>query len=154
MKVLDYGFVELVSKTGHIGGSVVDAARCSYGSEGDDLGERDRKLIRQPLEEFHRTVSRSSFMRRLSSTPTKVAYELTFSAADSPRWNHSASGCTSNPSFLLQLNATAPIVRIAASGEVASVSISIMMLEYFKTAPLHHPQADPPLNQRQTSYCP
>lgn len=52
MNVLDHGFVELISKTGHAS-MVVDAARCSYGSGSDDLGDKDQKLIRFLLGNGH-----------------------------------------------------------------------------------------------------
>ncbi len=61
MKVLDHGFVELVSKTGHVGASVVDSARCSFGSKGDDLGERDRKLIASLLGNGHSSPFRHAY---------------------------------------------------------------------------------------------
>lgn len=60
MQVLDHGFVELVTKTGHPG-MVVDAARCSYGSSGDDMGERDRKLVRYLLGNGHTSPFRHHF---------------------------------------------------------------------------------------------
>lgn len=60
MKVLDHGFVELVERTGHLT-RVVDAARCSYGSSGDDMGERDRKLIRFLLGNGHTSPLRHFF---------------------------------------------------------------------------------------------
>jgi thymidylate synthase (FAD) len=61
MKVLDHGFVELVSKTGHVGPSVVNAARCSYGSDSDELGERDQKLVRYLLNNGHTSPFRHAF---------------------------------------------------------------------------------------------
>lgn len=61
MKVLDHGFVELIAKTGNVGGSVVDAARCSLGSRSDDLGERDRKLIAFLLGNGHTSPFRHAF---------------------------------------------------------------------------------------------
>lgn len=60
MKILDHGFVELVEKTGHRT-MVVDAARCSYGSKGDELGERDRKLIAFLLGNGHTSPFRHFF---------------------------------------------------------------------------------------------
>ena len=50
---LDLGFVRLVSVTENPGHHVVNAARCSFGSSGDDLGERDRKLIKYLLGNGH-----------------------------------------------------------------------------------------------------
>lgn len=61
MEVLDHGFVKLVNKTGHIGASVVNSARLSFGSEGDDGGERDRKLIRYLLGNGHTSPLRHAF---------------------------------------------------------------------------------------------
>ena len=61
MKVLDHGFVQLVSKTGHVGLSVTNAARCSYGSTSDDLGEKDRKLIAYLLSHGHTSPFRHAF---------------------------------------------------------------------------------------------
>lgn len=61
MEVLDHGFVELVSKTGHVGPSVVDSARVSTGSTGDGMGERDRKLIRYLLGNGHTSPFRHAF---------------------------------------------------------------------------------------------
>jgi thymidylate synthase (FAD) len=61
MKILDHGFLELVSKTGAVGGSVVDAARCSLGSRSDDLGERDRKLIAFLLGNGHTSPFRHAY---------------------------------------------------------------------------------------------
>lgn len=52
-EVLDHGFVRLVDRTGAPGLRVVDAARCSYGSDSDDLGERDRKLVKFLLGNGH-----------------------------------------------------------------------------------------------------
>lgn len=60
-KVLDHGFVELVSKTPNAGLSVVRAARCSYGSEGDSLGERDRKLIKYLMGNGHTSPFRHAY---------------------------------------------------------------------------------------------
>ena len=60
MKVLDHGFVELVDCTGHAGQRVVDAARCSFGSESDE-GERDRKLIAYLLGNGHTSPFRHAF---------------------------------------------------------------------------------------------
>lgn len=60
MKVLDHGFVELVTKTGHQS-MVVDAARCSFGSQGDDLGDKDRKLIAYLLGDGHTSPFRHHF---------------------------------------------------------------------------------------------
>lgn len=45
MQVLDHGFVELVSRTGHPGLAVVNAARCSYGKSKSTVDDADRKLI-------------------------------------------------------------------------------------------------------------
>lgn len=53
MKVLDHGFVELIDKTGHIGLSVVNAARCSYGASSETMEDRDRKLVRFLLDNGH-----------------------------------------------------------------------------------------------------
>lgn len=53
MKVLDHGFVELVDKSGHPGLSAVRAARCSFGSESDEMGEKDRKLVAYLLGNGH-----------------------------------------------------------------------------------------------------
>ena len=61
MKVLDHGFVELVSKTTNPGLSVVRSARCSYGSEGDDLGEKDRKLIKYLMGNGHTSPFRHAY---------------------------------------------------------------------------------------------
>ena len=52
LNVLDHGFVRLVQTQGHAR-ITVDAARCSYGSQGDDLGDKDRKLIRFLLSNGH-----------------------------------------------------------------------------------------------------
>lgn len=60
MQVLDHGFVELVGKTGHMSTSVIDAARCSYGSESGDL-ERDQKLVRFLLGNGHTSPFRHAF---------------------------------------------------------------------------------------------
>jgi len=61
MKVLDHGFVRLSSKTGHVGLSVVEAARCSFGSEADDMGERDRKLVKYLLGAGHTSPFRHAY---------------------------------------------------------------------------------------------
>lgn len=50
--VLDKGFVALVQTQGHAG-IVVDSARCSFGSTGDDLGEKDQRLIRYLSDHGH-----------------------------------------------------------------------------------------------------
>ncbi len=60
MQVLDHGFVELISKTGHLRTSVVDAARCSYGSESGDI-EKDQKLVRFLLANGHTSPFRHAF---------------------------------------------------------------------------------------------
>lgn len=75
MKVLDHGFVELVSKTGHAT-MVVDAARCSYGSSGDDLGERDRKLIRFLLGNGHTSPFRHFFFTLHIKAPLFVFRQM------------------------------------------------------------------------------
>lgn len=59
--VLDQGFVDLVARTGHPGLSVVNAARCSYGSESDNMEERDKKLVRYLLEHGHTSPFRHAF---------------------------------------------------------------------------------------------
>lgn len=61
MKIFDHGFVELIAKTGSVGGSVVDAARCSLGSKSDALGERDRKLIAFLLGNGHTSPFRHAY---------------------------------------------------------------------------------------------
>jgi flavin-dependent thymidylate synthase len=61
VRVLDHGFIELISRTGHVGASVVNAARCSFGSEGDKLGERDQKLIAFLLGNGHTSPFRHAF---------------------------------------------------------------------------------------------
>lgn len=61
MEVLDHGFIKIVSKTGHIGPSVVDAARVSFGSTGDGMGEKDRKLIAYLLGNGHTSPFRHAF---------------------------------------------------------------------------------------------
>tara|TARA_R110000796_G_scaffold120296_2_gene234451 strand:- start:776 stop:1504 length:729 start_codon:yes stop_codon:yes gene_type:complete len=60
VKVLDHGFVELVSHTGHVG-ITVDAARCSLGSTSDHMGTADRKLVRYLLEHGHTSPFRHYF---------------------------------------------------------------------------------------------
>lgn len=60
VKVLDKGFIELVTQTGHLS-MVVDAARCSYGSDGDSMGERDQKLVRFLLQNGHTSPFRHYF---------------------------------------------------------------------------------------------
>lgn len=60
VKILDHGFVELVERTGHLT-RVVDAARCSYGSSGDHMGERDRNLVRFLLGNGHTSPFRHFF---------------------------------------------------------------------------------------------
>ena len=59
MKVLDHGFVELVSKTGHMATSVVDAARVSYGSKRDP--DKDPKLVRYLLGNGHTSPFRHAY---------------------------------------------------------------------------------------------
>lgn len=61
VSVLDHGFVRLESKTGHVGLNVVNAARCSYGSKGDSLEERDQKLIYFLLNNGHTSPFRHAF---------------------------------------------------------------------------------------------
>ncbi len=52
MQVLDHGFAELIEETGHRS-MPLDAARCSYGSKGDDLGDKDRALVDFLLRNGH-----------------------------------------------------------------------------------------------------
>tara|TARA_R110000764_G_scaffold36736_2_gene81989 strand:+ start:21798 stop:22523 length:726 start_codon:yes stop_codon:yes gene_type:complete len=58
MKVLDHGFVELVSHTGN-NQMVADTARCSYGSKGTD--EDNRRLVRYLLGNGHTSPFRHYF---------------------------------------------------------------------------------------------
>jgi thymidylate synthase (FAD) len=53
MEVLDHGFVELVSATGHVGTSVLKAARCSYGKTVEEFTDADRKLVAYLLGHGH-----------------------------------------------------------------------------------------------------
>ena len=58
MKVLDHGFVDLVSHTGN-DQMVADTARCSYGSKGTD--EDNRRLVRYLLGNGHTSPFRHYF---------------------------------------------------------------------------------------------
>jgi thymidylate synthase (FAD) len=58
VRVLDHGFVELVSHTGNPQ-MVVDTARCSYGSKG--TSEDDRRLVRYLLGNGHTSPFRHYF---------------------------------------------------------------------------------------------
>tara|TARA_R110000796_G_scaffold160859_3_gene277622 strand:+ start:75 stop:800 length:726 start_codon:yes stop_codon:yes gene_type:complete len=61
MNILDHGFVTLRAHTNNPGGTVVDSARCSFGSSGDDLGEKDQKLIAYLLGHGHTSPFRHAF---------------------------------------------------------------------------------------------
>lgn len=77
IKVLDHGFVRLVEKTGNVGASVVNAARCSYGSTGDYMGERDRKLIRFLLGNGHTSPFRHAYFTFHFKMPLFVMRQIT-----------------------------------------------------------------------------
>lgn len=77
LKVLDHGFVRLVDKTGHVGASIVNAARCSYGSTGDDMGERDRKLVRYLLGNGHTSPFRHAYFTFHFKMPLFVMRQIT-----------------------------------------------------------------------------
>lgn len=61
MKILDHGFVELNSRTGHVGLATVNAARCSHGTLKEAIDDADRKLVRFLLGNGHTSPFRHAF---------------------------------------------------------------------------------------------
>lgn len=53
MKILDHGFVELVSRPDSAGLATVNAARLSYGKQVEEFEDRDAKLIAYLLQHGH-----------------------------------------------------------------------------------------------------
>jgi thymidylate synthase (FAD) len=61
MEVLDHGFVKLVGQTGHVGLSIVNAARCSYGRASEEYDDADRKLVGFLMQHGHTSPFRHAF---------------------------------------------------------------------------------------------